>query len=168
MMRSALLGGFALCLAACDNSPFDPERAEEAARAGGDVQMQPGLYRSRVSIGAAGGDAAGSQYGDDTICFTQEDVAGGNREMLLAMQGRDSCRFDSYDLSGDRLEAVMVCKGGQFQPETEARISGTVTPTASDLQMTVAGFENVAGKPAGGIEMRVTNERIADCPESGN
>ena len=164
MKRIALLGGIALCLVACGESPFDADAVEEAAHDDGDVQIQPGLYRSQVSIG---GDGAGSEYGDDTICLTPEDVAGGNREMLLALQGRDSCRFDSYDLSGDRLEAVMVCKGGQFQPETEATITGTVTPTASDLRMTVAGFANGDGGTAGGIEMRVTNERIGDCPEGG-
>jgi len=80
--------------------------------------------------------------------------------MLLDMQGRDACRFDSYDLQDGTLNAVMTCKGDQFQPETEARIEGTLSETATDLRMTVAGFEG--GK--GGIDMRVTSERIGECP----
>ena len=151
----------AIAVGACGESLYDrDEAAPETIE--GDVVLQPGLYRQQVSIG---GSAAGSQFADDTTCLTQADVAGGYREMLLDMQGRDACRFDSYDLQEDgTLNAVMLCKGDQFQPETEARIEGTLGATATDLSMTVAGFEG--GK--GGIDMRVTSERIGDCPDKTN
>ncbi|GAB5504737.1 DUF3617 domain-containing protein [Pyruvatibacter sp.] len=158
-MRIAILGGLALLLGACGDSPFDPETAEDAPLEG-DVQLQPGLYRMQITIGGPQGGAEGSQFADDTTCLTPEDVAGGNRAMLLAMQGRDTCRFENYDLDGAQLDAVMVCAGDSFQPETEALISGTVTPTATDLTMSVEGF----GDGTGGVEMQVASERIGDCP----
>lgn len=166
-MRIAVLGGFALCLApflaACGDSPFDPEVQTDGPLEG-DVRLQPGLYRMQITIGGPQGGPAGSQFADDTTCLTPEDVAGGNREMLLAMQGRDSCRFETYDLDGSNLDAVMVCAADRFQPETEALISGTVTPTATDLKMSVEGF----GEGAGGVEMQVASERIGDCPEGAD
>lgn len=153
---------FVLGLGGCGESLYDKDEALPE-KVDGDVVLQPGLYRMQVSIGGAGGDASGSQFADDTTCLTQADVAGGYREMLLDMQGRDACRFDSYDLQDGTLNAVMTCKGDQFQPESEARIEGTLSETATDLRMTVAGFEG--GK--GGIDMRVTSERIGECPDEG-
>ena len=153
---------FALGLGGCGESLYDKDEAPPE-KVDGDVVLQPGLYRMQVSIGGAGGDASGSQFADDTTCLTQADVAGGYREMLLDMQGRDACRFDSYDLQDGTLNAVMTCKGDQFQPETEARIKGTLSETATDLRMTVAGF----GGGKGGIDMRVTSERIGECPDEG-
>lgn len=150
----------AMALAGCGESPFDPEVAEKPVP-DGNVQVQPGLYRMQVSIGGPQGAGAGSQYADDTTCLTQQDVAGGHRDMLLAMQGRDTCRFDRYEMEGDRLDALMVCAGDSLTPETEAQITGTVTPTASDLTMNVAGF----GDGTGGIEMQVVSERIGECEE---
>jgi hypothetical protein len=160
-MRIAFLGAVAFLLGACGESPLDPETSADAAPEG-DVRLEPGLYRMQITIGGLQGGPAGSQFADDTICLTAEDVAGGNRAMLLSMQGRDSCRFDTYDLDGADLDAVMVCAGDQFQPQTEARISGTVTPRATDLTMRVEGF----GEGAGGVEMQVSSERVGDCPES--
>ena len=40
-------------------------------------------------------------------------------------------------------------------------IAGTVTPEATDLRMTVAGFE----EGGAGVDMRVTSERIGDCDD---
>ncbi|MBB3033904.1 DUF3617 family protein [Alteriqipengyuania lutimaris] len=162
-MRIASLGGLALCLipllSGCGETPYAPEVGEDAPLEG-DIRLQPGLYRMQITIGGPQGGPTGSQFADDTTCLTAEDVAGGNRDMLLAMQGRGSCRFETYNLDGETLDAVMVCAGDGFQPETTARISGTVTPTATDLTMSVEGF----GEGAGGVEMQVASERIGDCP----
>lgn len=161
VLAASLSVSLALALGACGESLYDKDEAP-AETVEGDVVLQPGLYRMQVSIGGAAGASAGSQFADNTTCLTQADVASGYREMLLDMQGRDACRFDSYDLQEDgTLNAVMICKGDRFQPETEARIEGTLSATATDLRMTVAGFEG--GK--GGIDMRVMSERIGDCPD---
>ncbi|MBD60123.1 MAG: hypothetical protein CL808_08400 [Citromicrobium sp.] len=158
-MRSVFAGGIALVLAACGGPVPDAEETELVS--GEDIRLQPGLYRTRISLGGAGEGGGAMQYADDNECLTPADVSGGYRRMLLDMQGRDSCRFESFDLNGEELDAVMICAGDEFQPETEARISGTLTPTATDLRLTVAGFEDGAG----GVDMRVTSERIGDCSE---
>ena len=159
-MRIVLAGVFALSLAACGDLPGEEYPAGETAPEG-DVQLRPGLYRMQVLIDGGAGGAA-SQFADDNSCLTTEDVAGGYREMLLDMQGRDSCQFESYEFTGDTLDAVMVCAGDQVTPETRAQITGTVTSESTDLQMTVAGFE----EGALGIDMRVASERIGDCEAS--
>ena len=46
-----------------------------------------------------------------------------------------------------------------LEPTAEV-VEGTLSETATELRMTVAGFEG--GK--GGIDMRVTSERIGECP----
>ncbi|GAB5350085.1 DUF3617 domain-containing protein [Alteriqipengyuania sp. 357] len=157
-MRLLVLGGFALLLSACDGSPFATQE-DRAPVPEGDVRLEAGLYRTQVSLAGGADGASSSQFADDNQCLTEEDVQGGYREMLLAMQGAGACRFDSYQLDGERLEAVMVCEGDRFQPETEARISGTVTTTSTDLEMTVAGFDGGQG----GVAMRVVSEKIGAC-----
>lgn len=168
-MRIAVVGALApiMALGACGEAPLDGDGLQDA-QLEGDVQMQAGLYRTQITLAGGPGGTAGSQFADDTQCLTPEDVAGGYREMLLSMQGRDSCRFETYEFTGDALDAVMVCTGDQFQPETRARIAGTVTPTATDLRMTVAGFGEGGGEGegAGGVDMQVATERIGECPES--
>ena len=158
-MRFVLVGASALALAACGDYPGAYEEAEAGPPAG-DVRIEPGLYRMQITIGG-GPDGSGMQYADENQCLAEEDVSGGYREMLLDLQGRDSCRFETYDLADGQLDAVMVCAGDAFQPETRARIAGTVTPEATDLRMTVAGFE----EDGAGVDMRVTSERIGDCDD---
>ena len=158
-MRYAILGGFALFLCACDNTPFSGASSDADAAIDGDVKQQAGLYRDRITIGGAQGDNPGGQYGEDEKCLTEEDVKDGHRAMLLAAQGGDVCSFTKYDLDGETLDAVMVCKPDASQPETRANIEGTITSTGSDLTMTVAGF----GEGNGAVSMRVESERIGDC-----
>lgn len=158
VLAGVLAPALAASLAGCGEQPYDAADTAVTASLEGDVQLRPGLYRMQISIDG-GPDGSASQFADDNTCLTDEDVEGGYREMLLDMQGRDTCRFDSYEFTGDRLDAVMVCAGDQVTPETEARISGTVTAQSTDLTMTVAGFEDGAA----GIEMRVASERIGDC-----
>ncbi len=131
--------------------------------ADGDVQLQPGLYRVQMSIEGGANGAPAGQFADNTACLTQEDLVGGYRETLLDMQGHDSCRFDRYELKGGMLDAVMVCKADQMQPETTARIAGKVSPTATDLTMNVEGLGNGEGR----LAMHVVSERIGDCAGGG-
>ncbi|NCP19902.1 MAG: DUF3617 family protein [Erythrobacter sp.] len=157
----------AVSLAGCGEPPGGEMGNEPQGGADGDVQIEPGLYRMQITLGGTGTNGPGSQFADDTACLTEEDVQGGHREMLLAMQGRDACRFERYDLQGSRLDAVLVCEADSFTPETRAEISGTVTPTASDLTMSVAGFGEGEAAGQGGVEMQVASERIGECPEEG-
>lgn len=160
----------ALCLAACGEPPGgemgnDPEGAK-----GGDVQIEPGLYRMQITLGGMGPDGTGSQFADDQTCLTEEDVKGGNREMLLNMQGRDACEFERYELDGSKLDAVLVCAADQTTPKSRATIAGTVTPTKSDLTLTVTGFSDGQGQgvdASGGVSMQVVSERVGDCAEGG-
>lgn len=156
-MRHVILGGLALCLCACEDTPFSGSIDNDADVAiEGDVRQQAGLYRDRITLG---GDGSGGQYGEDEKCLTEEDVREGHRAMLLNVQGGDVCSFEKYELDGDTLDAVMVCKPDAAVPETRANIQGTVTATGSDLTMTVAGF----GGGEGAASMRVESERIGDC-----
>ncbi len=158
-MRFAMMGVLALSLGACGEPPGG-EMGNDVAL-DGDVQLEPGLYRMQIFLEQLEGEAGGSQYADDSACFTPEQVEGGYRAMLLDMQGRDSCRFASYDLDGEALDATMICKGDSLQPETEATITGTVNSTATDLRMTVNGV----GNGQGSVGMRVVSERIGDCED---
>ena len=158
-MRFSILGVLALCapLVACGEPPGG-EMGNDVAL-DGDIRIEPGLYQMQIFLDMPEGQGGGSQYADDSACFTPEQVEGGYREMLLDMQGRDSCDFASYELDGDQLKATMVCKGDSLQPQTEATITGTVTPTATDLRMAVDGV----GNGQGNVGMRVVSERIGEC-----
>ena len=153
-MRIVMTGLLALFLAGCGEPPGGEMGNETKIE--GDVRQLAGLYRETITMGGADGE----QYADDEMCLTEEDVKDGHRAMLLALQG-DACEFERYELTGDTLDAVMLCKADATQPETRSTISGTVTTTGRNLQMSFAGF----GNGEGAVEMHVASERIGDCPE---
>tara|TARA_B100000378_G_scaffold56664_1_gene41814 strand:+ start:562 stop:1062 length:501 start_codon:yes stop_codon:yes gene_type:complete len=164
-MRNELAGVLApvmaLALASCGEPPGGAMGNDAPATIDGDVRQLAGLYRDRITIEGPDGSGPGTQYGEDEKCLTEDDVKEGHRAMLLSLQG-DACTFEKYDLDGSTLDAVLVCKADAYQPETRAIITGTVTPTGSNLRMTYSGL----GNGEGAVGMRVESERIGDCAEA--
>ncbi|MAO95419.1 MAG: hypothetical protein CL807_08715 [Citromicrobium sp.] len=161
-MAGILAPVLALALAGCGEPPGGTMGNDTAEKIDGDVRQIAGLYRERITIEGPANGGAGSQYGEDEKCLTEDDVKDGHRAMLLSFQG-DACKFEKYDLEGSTLDAVLVCKADAYQPETRGSITGTVTPTGSNLRMTYSGL----GSGEGAVGMRVESERIGDCAEEG-
>ena len=76
----------------------------------------------------------------------------------------DNCRYESFDMVGGRIDAVMRCEG-QPSGTMTMKISGNYSP---DSYSTRAAME-VAGDGRGGMTMKMRSEarRIGDCDAAG-
>ena len=130
------------------------------------MKPQPGQYESQtqlISMDIPGmpanmmGMMKGVFERTTKICLTAEAVEEGYREALKKSQDGD-CKYDSFSASGGEMEAVMVCDTDEGR--MTLTMSGTGTPTTSDVTMKMTG--NMGGAP-GSLSMRVIQKRVGDC-----
>jgi hypothetical protein len=131
------------------------------------IMPEPGQYKATITmtgmeIPGMPADMAGHGSGMTTTseyCLTEEDVAQGFEEMMK--RGQDGeCAYESFNLDGGKMDAVMVCK----TPAGEARMTmnGTASPTTSDFTATMK--MNVPEMGEGTMSFAAKHERIGDCP----
>lgn len=131
------------------------------------LRPEPGQYKATITMTAMEipgmpADMKGHGTGMTTTneyCLTQEEVDKGFEEMMKRGQNGE-CSYESFNLDGGKLDAVMVCK----TPEGEARMTmdGTVTPTSSDFNATMKMQVPEMGE--GTMSFTAKHERIGDCP----
>ncbi|MEL6528639.1 MAG: DUF3617 domain-containing protein [Pseudomonadota bacterium] len=163
MKRIAVMAAMGVALAGCggndvttadadtdNDGAVSIDEAVQVAEASG-MQPQAGKYRASTKV--AGVDT------DVEYCITPEEAEAGFEGMMKEGQQGD-CSYEKFELAGNDLDAVMVCKmdGGSMRMEMD----GTVSPTSSDLDMKMSG--NMAGM---NVDMTVKSkhERIGDCDE---
>jgi hypothetical protein len=164
----------AILVAGCSGGEADVDgdgeitAKEVAAKAKAEgVRPQPGLYKATVTMtgldipglpeGMEGHGAGATTTSEN--CLTAEDVDKGFEELVKQGQ-QGECSYESFNLDGGKLDAVMLCK----TPEGSARMamSGTTTPTSSEYTATTK--MNFEGVGEGTMNFTVKHERIGDCP----
>lgn len=164
----------AILVAGCSGGEADVDgdgeisAKEVAAKAKAEgVKPQPGLYKATVTMtgldipglpeGMEGHGAGATTTSEN--CLTAEDVDKGFEELVKQGQ-QGECSYESFNLDGGKLDAVMLCK----TPEGSARMamSGTTTPTSSEYTATTK--MNFEGVGEGTMNFTVKQERIGDCP----
>jgi len=164
---AALLAGCSVGNADADgNGEVSAKEVVAKAQSEG-IKPQPGLYRATVTmtgidIPGMPADMQGHGAGMTTTsedCLTAEEVDKGFEELLKQGQNGE-CSFESFNLNGGKLDAVMVCK----TPEGDARMTmnGTTTPTSSEFAATTK--MNFEGMGEGTMSFKTKHERIGDCP----
>jgi hypothetical protein len=176
MRHWALFAGAAsvLLLAACSpggdvdaNADGSISAGEAASAAAAMPKPEAGLYRATITmtgidIPGMGANMAGHGGGMTTTneyCLTKADVEDGFEEMMK--RGQDgSCRYDKFNITGGKLDAVMLCQTEQGEARMEMK--GTATPTTSQfdakMKMDLDGMGN------GTMRFSAKHERIGDCP----
>lgn len=141
------------------------EAAKQAEAQG--LKPEPGQYKAIITmtgieIPGMGADMAGHGGGMTTTteyCLTEEDVANGFEGMMT--RGQDGeCSYERFNLDGEQLDAVMVCKTPQGNARME--MDGTATPTTADFRATMAMDFDRMGK--GKMSFTAKHERLGDCP----
>ena len=96
-------------------------------------------------------------------CLTPEE-AKKPRGKFFGGEQSDNCRYESFDMAGGKIDAVMRCEG-QPSGNMTMTISGTYSP---DSYTTRAAME-VAGDGRGGMSMKMRSEahRIGECKAAG-
>jgi hypothetical protein len=175
MKRLVLVAAAAALMAGCSGSgdadadgsgEVSLKEAAKQAEAEG-LKPQPGLYKVVVTMTGIDipgmppemkGHGAGMTRTEE-YCLTQEQVDKGFEEVMKRGQNGE-CSYESFDVAGGKMDAVMVCK----TPEGSARMTmtGDVTPTSSEFNATMA--MKFAGAPEGTMTFTGKHERVGDCP----
>lgn len=178
-MRLPMVAAIAvLGLAGCgdSNEPAQPKSIAEVAReSSGLPKPLPGLYRSTVELVAM--DAPGlpppmaermketmaRKASGTEFCLTGAEAEKGYEERVKKLSGRPDCAFDRYAATAGQLDAQLTCKG-EGGMKSVLSMKGAMTPTGSDVTMTMD--QTGEQMPGGGMRMtmRVKSERVGECP----
>jgi len=112
------------------------------------------IHQPAGPAGHGGGMTTTTEY-----CLTQTEVDKGYQEMMKRGQNGE-CTYESFNLAGGKLDAVMLCKTGEG--DARMTMNGTVTPTTSDFTATMA--MKFADAPEGTMTFTAKHERLGDCP----
>lgn len=176
----ALATTAALALAACNQSPADPTKAQSESTVAAEMAQanapQAGQYQATTEIirfEIPGMPAAMAQQMrqamsqqiavDNSFCVTETQARMSNEDRARRLTpAQTGCSFRNFDVSGDRVNATLACSGATIT------MDGSMGRTETDMKMTLVP---TAGAASGGvaptIEMRVKTRRTGDCtPES--
>lgn len=173
-VAAAAAGVVAALLPGCSDSGAE---AGEAGKASGKTaaeavrddlpRPQPGLYKTTVTMtgievpgmpdGMEGHGAGLTRTLED--CLTPEEVDKGFE--ALVKQGQDGeCSYESFNVAGGKLDAVMVCQAEGREVRME--MTGTTSPTGADLEARMAlAFD---GPGSATMSFTAKHERIGECP----
>lgn len=142
--------------------------AEIAAKARAEgIKPQPGLYKATITMTGIDipgmppemqGHGAGQTITTED-CLTQEEVDKGFEELLKQGQNGE-CSYESFNLDGGKMDAVMVCKTAEGA--ARMTMTGATTPTSAEFSAeTTMNFE---GMGEAKLSFTGKHERIGDCP----
>ncbi|MCW3836580.1 DUF3617 domain-containing protein [Sphingomonas canadensis] len=164
-----------LALAACNQGPSvsltnaSPEEvAAKSKEAGAAPQMKPGKWETKIEVlefEMPGTDSMPKQLAAQikeramkpttiSSCMTEEDVKRPN----FGGKDESKCKFDKYEMSNGKIEAVMSCPGEGGEMKMVTNGSFEAETFAVEQAMDVSG-------PMGKMHTRarVSGKRVGDC-----
>lgn len=168
----------AILLAACGgDADTDGDGAvsgeEVAAEASGMIQPRPGQYRVALELmefdvpGMPESAKAQMQQifssglaEGNTFCMTEADAAENGAEQMVRNLAESDCTMNTFDVAGNTVSAEMQCL--ENGAASTVKIDGQMSAEASTMTMEREGDVPNVGKTR--MKMKVTSERIGDCP----
>ncbi len=139
-MRTTITGlvtGLALmALGGCSREPTVEEVRTEAGQL---AKLVPGNYETRVrvtrfkapGIPSAQREALERKLGGSAQvverCVTPEEADKGIQPMLDSILGQRECKFEQFDVAGNRIRGELACQTG-LGPAARMKLDGTVEP----------------------------------------
>lgn len=187
MTRTAILTPLVLVpvalLAACKQQPSvelknasAAQVAEKIKAAGGQIKMEPGLYKTTMKIESMDIPGLKDPRALEAIkqaqtrvnamsrenCLTPEQAAKPDARLFTA-QSAPGCTFGHFSMQGGKVSYDMTCKPPQGQGSMTATADGTMNSTGFD--MAVDTRMNNPGIPGGVMttKARVTSQRTGAC-----
>jgi hypothetical protein len=179
MKYSVCVAASVLCLSACNKGPkvdlhnATGNQVAQAVRQSGvassDTMIEPGLWRSKVTVLDMNIPGIPAQYADkmkasiaehrnDTSshCVKPEDVKKPKEDFFGADK---SCRYEHFAMGGGKIDVQMVCK--EEDMTQTSKLSGTYTPTSYSMDMSMNG----SGGAQNGMTMKmhVDANRVGEC-----
>ncbi|MEL7188221.1 MAG: DUF3617 domain-containing protein [Pseudomonadota bacterium] len=171
----------ALMLAACGGGATDVEADADGngtvssdemnaamSAVGDDIKPEPGKYKATMTFVKADIPGAPPQMQEmmgsamnqtHEFCLTPEEAEKGFEESMT--EGQDGCEISKFNIDGNDLDMAMTCSPNGNDGAMNMTMKGNVTPTRSEMQMTMSG--NMQGLGEANIEMEMVQERIGDC-----
>ena len=157
--RTALAAAMGI-LAAC--SPPAQQR-ETGASAPGAGSMQPGQYRTTVTLLELPGVDPQSLDATPTVsenCVTSSDVSDFTRGATADSNAGETCARNSMSTAGGRIQGETSCTGPNGTRTLQ--ISGAYTATRIDME--INSTIDMPGVGPSTMRLRMASERIGDCP----
>lgn len=165
----------ALSLSACGKSDSGPKTMEQAKQEAAKMERpKPGLYTqamtvTKFEIPGAPPEVADAMKGamakaqEHQFCLTQEMSEKGYRDMFDKVGGNGECKYDRFDVSGGKIDAVLQCASASEGKGT-ITMSGTVSEEGSDVNVAMEQQGGKAPMANAKIAMHLVSKRIGDCP----
>ena len=177
-MKYLLIGAAALAtlsLAGCKKADTGPKTMEQAKEEAAKLDRpKPGFYKQSMTITkfeipgappemAKQMQAAMTKAQEHTFCLTPEMAYQGFREMFDKIGKQGECKYDRFDVSGGKLDAVLQCQNAREGKGT-ITMNGTVTGEGSDVNVAVDQQGGQAPMANTKIAMHLVSQRVGDCP----
>ncbi len=167
-MRKPVIAALILfALAGCSKSE-DAKKADA-----GPVKREPGAWKSDLKLVRLDMPGAPKEVVDGVAammgrlkglesCLTPEQAAKEDMATALAKPPGDKglCSFSKKDLSGGKVDVVMVCTDEASKEAMTISTNGTLSAKSSNVRMTMEGKQN--GMPMT-LELEATNTWTGPC-----
>ncbi|MEO1221669.1 MAG: DUF3617 domain-containing protein [Pseudomonadota bacterium] len=164
-----------IVLAACSEGTVDADSdgdgtvtAAEVGAVVSDMRPEAGKYSVTMNLVKAEIPGAPQEMLDAMgglmnrtfeYCLTPEEADKGFEESLT--EGQDeNCTIEKFELTGNDVDMAMSCSGEQ-QGNMRMTMTGTVSPTQSDISVVTTGTLPQIGEA--NMEMTMQQERLGDC-----
>jgi hypothetical protein len=167
VLAASTLGG-------CDKADKGPKSMEQAKAEAAQLERpKPGLYKQAMTITkfevpgappqmAAQMQAAMSKAQESNFCMTAEMANQGFRDMFDKVGKNGECKYDRFDVSGGKLDALLHCENAT-QGKGTITLAGTVGEEGSDVVVSVDQQGGRAPMANAKIAMHVVSQRIGEC-----
>ncbi|MGN6357011.1 MAG: DUF3617 domain-containing protein [Novosphingobium sp.] len=168
----------ALALSACGKSDTGPKTMDQAKEEAAKLERpKPGLYSqsmtiSKFEIPGAPPEMAEAMKGamtkaqEQQFCLTPAMAEQGFRDMFDKVGGNGECKYDRFEVSGGKIDAVLQCANATEGKGT-ITLSGSVSEEGSDVNVAMEQQGGQAPMANTKIAMHLVTKRIGDCP-AGN
>jgi hypothetical protein len=172
---AALAALAALSLAGCDKADKGPKTMEQAKQEAAQLERpKPGLYKQSMTITkfeipgappqmAAQMQAAMSKAQEHDFCMTEQMANEGFRDMFDKVGKGGECKYDRFDVTGGKLDALLLCEN-QAQGKGTITLAGKVGEEGSDVTVAIDQQGGQAPMANAKIAMHLVSQRIGDCP----
>lgn len=171
MLAVSTLAG---CDKAGDSGSGGPKSMEQAKEEAAKLERpKPGLYKQSMTITkfeipgappemAAQIQAAMTKAQESNFCMTEEMANQGFRDMFDKVGKDGECKYERFDVSGGRLDALLHCENAA-QGKGTITLAGKVGEEGSDVNVAVEQVGGQAPMANAKIAMHLVSQRVGDC-----
>lgn len=150
-----------------DGSVSMAEANTAVQNSGGAIKPKAGQYRAEVQMIEANvpgvpADQINSANMNTTVeyCVSEEEAENGFQDMMSQGQEGD-CSYEKFELNGDQLDAVLVCKddAGEMRMAMEGTVGATKTDTVATMTSQLPGLGEAS------MKLKNVSEWVGECTE---